>query len=145
MSLTRGSELVLLSGVDDWSAELFFSRAERRRWRMMALPLDLFMLLGLSNVMGADDAGHLSGLLEDRGVRRDRARRWPQQLGYRVVLKLAQRGRIAFGVFDDDRAVKRATRRRLSSPERQRFQPVRVEGDEILRCLLAAGKRMNGQ
>lgn len=134
--------LVLFSGADDWTAELFFSRAEQRRWRMMALPQDLFDLLGTAMLLWADDAAHVSWLLTERGVRRDRARRWPQQLGYRVVLKLAQRGRIAFGVFDDELAVKRAARRRLSLQERRRFAAVTVEGAEILRCLLATGTRL---
>jgi hypothetical protein len=70
-------------------------------------------------------------LLETLGVRRDVAARWPEPLGFRIVSRLAERGRVAFALTVAPKDVKRAGRVRVPKCN---ACARRIEADEI-RCL----------
>ena len=74
-----------------------------------------------------------------QNVSRKIAEKWPQQLGFRVVLRLAQRGRIAFAVLSGRRDLKRGAR---ASVGRRDERAHRIEPDTLLRALGAAGERV---
>lgn len=98
----------------------------RRRWQMTALPLELYEQLPPDEIAGGMESAYVSFRLRELGVPRKIAEKWPQQLGVRVVLRLAQRGRIAFAVLFGRRDLKRAARvsvRRLDEGA-HRIEPV---------------------
>jgi hypothetical protein len=119
--------------------EAFDDRCTRRRWHLMAIPLDLYERLAPSDVEGGVDSAYLAFRLEEVGVPRKIAQKWPQRLGYRVILRLAERGRIAFAVLSDRRDLKRAAR---VSVGRYHEAASRIEPDKVLEALRAAGHRM---
>jgi hypothetical protein len=92
-------------------------KVPRTPWCVMALPMDLFQVLPEAAHDAVHDAAYVQAELEEQGVLRKVATRWPQPLGYRVALKLAQRGRIAFAIISG-----RADARRLSRARAGRFE-----------------------
>jgi hypothetical protein len=132
-------KLVLVSGFECLLMEAFDPHRKRRRWHLMAIPLELFERLSPDDVIGAIDSAYVSFKLEEHGVPRKIAQKWPQRLGFRVILRLAERDRIAFGVMSARRDLKRAARRAVG---RDNGKTIRIEADALLRALRAAGQRM---
>jgi len=132
-------QLVLISAtegcVSDW---VLAAPRERSAWSIWAVPLDLVERLDRRIPLCGADPGFISAALEASGVARGTARRWPQRLGYRVVLRLAERGRIAFGLFHG-LDLRRAARVRVS-PTGTSLR--RVDADQLLVALRAAGQRI---
>jgi hypothetical protein len=135
-------QIVLFSGWESILAEVFEDPRVRRRWHMMALPLDLFERMSPTEVGGALDSAYTSFRLEELGVPRRIAQKWPQRLGFRVVLRLAQRGQIAFAILSDRRDLKRGAR--LLVP-RQSERVHRIDRETLLAALLSAGQPLRGE
>jgi hypothetical protein len=129
---------VLISSGVDLITEVAENRRRDRPWTMWALPEDLADTLSPAVLAAAADIGYIQMLLEERGVRRDVARRWPQPLGFRIVCRLAERGRIAFALVVAPRDLMRAGRLRAGK-DKPRAQ--RIEADALLRAFGAAGRR----
>lgn len=130
-------KLVLFSGWFDLLSELFDEPRAKRRWHLMAIPLDLYELLPANTLDGGAESGYVQTLLVARGVARKVARHWPQRLGYRVTLKLAERDRIAFAVMVDRRDLRRAGR---LSVRKYNERVRRIGPDKILAALRSAGQ-----
>lgn len=130
-------KVVLVSAYEGLHAECHAPARDRRRWDMWAIPHELWALLPPEAASGAiGDVGHMRALLRESGVLNRTVSRWPQLIGFRIALRLAERGRIAFALMLDARDVKRATRAAVDcGNECVR----RVEADELLSALRAAG------
>ncbi|HVZ34965.1 MAG TPA: hypothetical protein VG963_21205, partial [Polyangiaceae bacterium] len=102
---------------------------------VLALPLDLVERLPSWALYKGADAAYLRSLLEERGVRRDVARTWPQRLGFSIVKKLAERGRIAYALASNSRS-----RKRLARERNWGSVTVRVPPEKLLASLRAAGQ-----
>lgn len=131
---TPNRQLVLCNGSWDWLDGLTLTPREKRAWSTWALPLHLYERLGPG--VPLCDFSFVQYQLERAGVRRDIVTAWPQRIGYRVALRLAERGRVAFALVSQERDVFRATRKK-----RGEFSEhvVRVEAPELLAALRAAG------
>jgi hypothetical protein len=134
--------LVLLTGWFDLLHELFDSPRAKRRWHVLVLPFDLYDLLPANTLGGGTESAYLQALLEARGVARKVARHWPQRLGYRVALKLAERDRIAFAVMIDRRDLRRAGR---VSVRKYNERVCKIGSKEVLAALRGAGQRLGSQ
>lgn len=140
----RGSrarrKLVLFSGcVGSLVDELSDSHEQQRRWHLIAIPLDLFERLSPAiAASGYLEGGRVAQELVEAGVRRCVAARWPQKLGFRVIVHLLMRERIAFGLFGMPKDILRAARKRVGARDQGL---VRVEPSELLRAMRAAGSR----
>lgn len=126
----------LEGSVGDWLAS---TPRERRAWAVSVLPVDLFHRLEQRGVMpcGAD-AAFISVELERAGVPRATARKWPQRIGFRTLLGLVARDRIAFAVVSG-LDLRRASRTR-AGPRSNGAR--RVEASELLAALRSAGQRL---
>lgn len=131
---TRGVRLVLFSSQGEHVAL-------PARWAWWAVPSNLWELLPL-DVQSNPEASAVAVALA-RAVsapNRRKAWRWPQELGFRVVKRLAERGRLAFvlvhetnpkalgwamqeGVFDRDRSRFRRVDGRLERRHVHRIEP----------------------
>lgn len=133
----EGRRLVLLTAWLDLLPDASMSKRARRRWQAWALPVDLINRLPSTALPSCCDAAFVQVQLERRGVPRKVAVRWPQVLGYRVVLQLAKRGRIAFALLSGSRDLRRigGKRRRSTTPPIQR-----IEAGDVLAALEAAGR-----
>jgi hypothetical protein len=127
---------VLISSGVDLISEVTEEGANERPWMMWALPEDLAALLPPTILEAAAEIGYIQTLLETLGVRRDVATRWPQPLGFRIVSRLAERGRVAFALMVAPKDVKRAGRVRVP---KHNACARRIEADEIRWALRAAG------
>lgn len=120
---------------------------EASRWSFWAVPLDIFERLPPESQRFPDAEDmplEIAEVMRSDGTRVGRfgARvRWPAILGFRIVKRLAERGRVAFVIFSDaDRlAVLRAQRER--APEGQPpTRVVRVDGEAFARAMAQAGQ-----
>lgn len=130
-------KLVLISAFTNIIDELLSPKREQRAWCVWVLPLELFERLGAGAGFCGVDAGHISAALMQAGVPREVAGRWPVRVGYNVALKFAERGRIAFALVTGRRDLKRVARLKNGSA----YAQCRVEADELLSALRAAGRR----
>jgi hypothetical protein len=130
---------VLITSGADIVSEAFSDKHYMRQWKMWALPEDLAVLVPSTVLATALEVGYVQTLLEQCGVRRDVASRWPQALGYRIVLRLAERGRIAFAIVSGRQDLRRVGRKRA-----RRYDAVarRVGSQQILRALTTGGSRL---
>jgi hypothetical protein len=131
--------VVISSGVD-LITEVAENRRRDRPWMMWALPEDLAAVLPPAALAAAAEVGYIQVLLEASGVRRDVARRWPQPLGFRIVCRLAERGRIAFALVVAPRDLVRAGRLRAG---KYNARAQRIEADALRRALGAAGRSLS--
>jgi hypothetical protein len=127
---------VLISSGADILSEVFDEKGSQRRWMVWALPEDLAALLAPAFLAAGPDIGYIQTRLEHQGVRRDIARRWPQPLGFRIVRRLAERGRIAYALLRGRRELVRSRRVRVQGHDTRAH---RIGPDELLRALQAAG------
>jgi hypothetical protein len=127
---------VLITSGFDLVTEGFERKRRQPRWMVWALPEDLAELLPTAVLAAPADVGYIQVLLERRGVRRDVAVRWPQPLGFRIVRRLAERGRIAFALVVAAKDLIRTGRVRVPKYNSSAY---RIEPDEIHRALCAAG------
>lgn len=112
---------------------------QRHAWSMWAMPAELFARLEQADEpLTVADAAFVADALVRGGVGRDVAALWPQKIGFNVLLKLAERGRVAFALLHG-RDLRRATRARVGH---QSTRMRRVEADELLAALRAAGQRI---
>jgi hypothetical protein len=140
--VTEPRRFVLFSNID-WRAP--------DRWFFWAVPADLFEQLPPATRHYPDAESMPSEIAEvmrargSHGVDRFGAGvRWPQAFGFRIVKRLAERGRVAFVIFSDAnrRAVLRAQRERV--PEGQPpTRTQRVDGEAFARAMAQAGQRLN--
>jgi hypothetical protein len=127
---------VLITSGADIVSTAFHDKRDQRVWRLWALPEDLAALLPPAVLAASAEIGYVQTILVQCGVRRDVARNWPQALGYRIVLRLAERGRVAFALVTGQKDVMRAGRVRST----MRAAAVhRIEPDQLLQALRAAG------
>ncbi len=135
----RLRQLVLFTGSFELLPEKRSAVGPRSRWVLLAIPLDLYERLPRNAPRLHGDAAYLQATLERRGVPRKVATCWPQPLGYRIALKLAQRGRVAFVEVSGRSDSRRAARARVN-----RFDPKtrRLDPHEFLPALLTAGQRL---
>jgi hypothetical protein len=122
-----------------------------RRWFFWAVPVDVFEALSpvAQRYPDAESMpGDVADLMRARGShgvgRFERGVHWPAPLGFRVVKRLAERGRVAYVLFSDAdrRAVLRAQRERV--PEGQ--PPTctqRIDGAAFAQAMSRAGQRVS--
>jgi hypothetical protein len=110
----------------------------RRRWHVLVRPHDLYEILPANTLDSGTDSAHLQSVLEARGVARKVALRWPQRIGFRVTLKLAERDRIAFAIMSDRRDLRQAGR---VSVRKYNDRVCHLGSDAVLAALRAAGQR----
>jgi hypothetical protein len=127
---------VLITSCADILSDAFDDKQGKRSWKMWAVPEDLAALLPVAVLAMAAEIGYIQTVLVQCGVRRDVARKWPQALGYRIVLRLAERGRIAFGVVSTPKDAMRVGRIRVRKCDAGVH---RIESRQILQALQAAG------
>lgn len=132
-------KFVLVTVGLDSVGELLDSDRNKRRWQSHAIPLDLAERIPLATLMRGVSPGTLARNLVRAGVRHDIASKWPQPLGYRIVLRLAERGKIAFALLVAARDIKRAGRARVGELN---TRASRIGPDELLAALRAAGRRI---
>lgn len=125
---------------------------ESRRWSWHAVPLDVFEGLSLVARLHPDAESmpfEIAESMRARGKRNvgrfGQAVKWPQPLGFRVVRRLAERGRVAFVAFSDanQRAVLRAQREHVAKGQPPRDMQ-RVDGEAFARALALAGTTRRG-
>jgi hypothetical protein len=134
----KGRRLVLLSGPFDLLGESCQPRRDRRRWQILALPVDLAERLPPGTLERGIDGAYMSWVLEQHGVRRDVARKWPQWIGFNVARKLAERRRVAYALVSG-----RLPLRRLARLARCCGSPLlRVGPEQVLASLRAAGQQL---
>ena len=125
--------------LEEW---MHLEHRDLRRWEFSAIPLDLYAGIGPDAFdLGGMETGFISMMISQKQLVHEwhgHACPWPQRIGHRVVLKLLERGRVAFGLFHEWRSIRRATGQRIRRNRRAR-QAVRVEPNALLAAMYAAG------
>jgi hypothetical protein len=137
--------LVVLSGDDDLAsiARAVGEPRERQPWQLAVVPCWITRQLDeLSLVSPGPCAQALRGrtFLTASGRRiRGLEKRWPKLVGFRILLRLLERGRIEYGIFTERFAHELLNRERLRF-ERLDAGMTRIEPTALLAALRAAGQ-----
>lgn len=143
----RGATLVVLSGDDDLApfTPVIGERRRREPWRLAVIPSRLAQGLGELSLVSAGPCAQAlrEGIfLTEKGRRiRGLDQRWPKLVGFRILLRLLERGRIEYGIFTERFVHELLNRERLPI-ERLDAGMMRMEPAALLAALRAVGQPM---